>query len=103
MSSQLFQKLEEKINQILEIVEMQRLQLDEALEENQSLISEISGLKVRQAQWEQCLSKLLYKIDAADYNPNDTAERNEMENEMESEMESEMEVEDFETEDLVTR
>ncbi len=83
MSNELFQKLEEKINQLLDVVAMQAEQLDDAHDENRKLMSEISGLKYRQTQWEQSINKLLTKIDSADYleHPETSGTQNEIQNE----------------------
>jgi cell division protein ZapB len=73
MSSQLFQQLEEKIGQSLEVIELFRLQLEECedkitalMKENAQLTYENTTLKNRQAQWEQNLSSLLSKLADAD-------------------------------------
>lgn len=75
MSSQLFQKLEEKVDQTLEIIELFRLQIEEyedklsrLMNENNILMNENAALKHRQAQWEQGLSSILHKLTDAHFN-----------------------------------
>lgn len=66
MSDQLLIKLEEKINDALDVIEGLRLQLEEANESNQMLKSENAALQKRQNQWEQSLSSLLKKLSHAE-------------------------------------
>lgn len=66
MSNQLLLKLEEKINHALEIIEAQRMQLEEAEQINQLLQIENSELQKRQTQWEESLSALLKKLSQAE-------------------------------------
>lgn len=66
MSNQLLLRLEEKINHALEIIEVQRMQLEEAEQINQRLQLENSDLQNRQIQWEESLSALLKKLSNAE-------------------------------------
>ncbi len=65
MSNPLLEKLEEKINHALEIIELLRVQLEEAESDNHSLKTENTELRQRQKQWEQDLSALLNKLSDA--------------------------------------
>lgn len=66
MSDVLFEKLEDKIDQALETIELLRLQVEEYEEKNMALQSDNSALKSRQTQWENSLSTLLRKLEASD-------------------------------------
>lgn len=64
MSSELLFKLEEKIDNAVETVELLRLQVEELEDRNQSLIDENAALKNKQTTWEQNLSLMLQKLDS---------------------------------------
>ena len=67
MSDQhLFLKLEDKINQILELTALLRLQVEESEDKNAALQSDNVVLKQRQSQWEQSLTALLQRLEGAD-------------------------------------
>ena len=63
MSNHLLEKLEEKIDNVIETIEMLRMEIEDLELKNKTLIEENTGLKGRQSQWEQGLSKLLNKLD----------------------------------------
>lgn len=64
MSSELLQKLEEKIDNAVETIELLRLQAEELEEKNSRLNNENTALKNKQAAWEQNLATMLEKLDA---------------------------------------
>lgn len=78
MSEQLFQKLEDKIMEALELIEFLRTQLQDEEEKNNDLRNEIDTLRNRQAQWENSLATMLRKLDSADLSI-DEQSREEME------------------------
>jgi len=63
MSNHLLEKLEEKIDNVIETIEMLRIEIEDLELKNKTLIEENTGLKGRQSQWEQGLNKLLNKLD----------------------------------------
>ncbi len=63
MSNQLLEQLEVKIDDIIETVEILRLQVEELESKNEGLQAENMSLKNRQAHWEKGLSSLLNKLD----------------------------------------
>lgn len=64
MSSELLQKLEDKIDNALETIELLRLQNDELEEKYSKLLNENSVLKSKHAAWEENLTTMLEKLDA---------------------------------------
>jgi FtsZ-binding cell division protein ZapB len=66
MPNQLFQKLDDKVTDILEFIEFMRSELRDAEEQNVILQNEIASLRKRQQQWENSLATLLDKLDSAD-------------------------------------
>ena len=64
MSSELLQRLEDKIDNALETIELLRLQNEEAEEKYSKIINEYNFLKNKQADWEQNLTNMLEKLDA---------------------------------------
>ncbi|HSX20693.1 MAG TPA: cell division protein ZapB [Gammaproteobacteria bacterium] len=64
MSSELLQKLEDKIDNALETIELLRLQNEELEEKYSKLLNENSLLKNKHAAWEQNLTNMLEKLDA---------------------------------------
>jgi len=69
MSNQLLQKLEEKIDSAIEVIELLHMQIEELQAVNKDLLAENAALKNRQSQWEQNLTSLLRKLEEADLNP----------------------------------
>lgn len=67
MSSHLFHKLEEKVQQAIETIELLRLQLEESETRNSNLQAEVNEFKNRQREWEQSLSTLLQKLASTDF------------------------------------
>ncbi len=63
MSNRLLEKLETKLDEVIETIEILRLQVEELEEKNTLLSEENSTLKGRQVQWEQGLTTLLNKLD----------------------------------------
>lgn len=63
MSNRLLEKLELKIDDVIETIEILRLQVEELEEKNATLVNENTHLKSRQSQWEQGLTTLLNKLD----------------------------------------
>jgi FtsZ-binding cell division protein ZapB len=66
MSNQLLLKLEAKVNQALEVIEVLRIQLAEMEENNVVLKIENAEMQSRQLQWEQSLTALLQSLSNAD-------------------------------------
>lgn len=64
MSIELLQKLEDKIDNALETIELLRLQNDELEEKYAKLLNENNTLKNKHAAWEQNLTTMLEKLDA---------------------------------------
>lgn len=64
MSSELLQKLEDKIDNALETIELLRLQQEESEEKYSKLLNENTLLKNKHAAWEQNLTTMLEKLDA---------------------------------------
>lgn len=64
MSSELLQRLEDKIDNALETIELLRLQSEELEEKYSKLLNENTALKNKQAAWEQNLTNMLEKLDA---------------------------------------
>lgn len=63
MSNRLLEKLESKIDDVIETVEIMRLQIEELEEKNATLQAENAIFKSRQSEWEQGLTTLLNKLD----------------------------------------
>lgn len=64
MSAELLQKLEDKIDNAIETIELLRLQNDELEEKQARLLAEGAALKEKQAAWEKNLAVMLEKLDA---------------------------------------
>lgn len=64
MSNEMLQKLEDKIDNALETIELLRLQNDELEDKYSKLLNENNALKNKQAAWEQNLTTMLEKLDA---------------------------------------
>lgn len=64
MSSELLQKLEDKIDNAIETIELLRLQTEELEDKHARLLSDNAALKNKQVAWEQNLSTMLEKLDA---------------------------------------
>lgn len=77
MSHDLLVKLEVKIDDLLDTLEILRLQVSDLEEKNLKLQADNAALKTRQSEWEQSLTTLLSKLD--DINPN-TDQAEEIEN-----------------------
>lgn len=60
----MLQKLEDKIDNALETIELLRLQNDELEDKYSKLLNENNALKNKQAAWEQNLTTMLEKLDA---------------------------------------
>jgi FtsZ-binding cell division protein ZapB len=84
MSNDLLLQLEVQIDDMIETVEILRLQVSDLEEKNDRLQTENATLNIRQAQWEQGLSGLLSKLN--DVNPNAIQETNGLVERLESEM-----------------
>ena len=63
MSNHLLEKLETKIDEVIETIEILRFQIEELEEKNTILQEENNNLLSRQSQWEQGLTTLLNKLD----------------------------------------
>ncbi|HQZ87717.1 MAG TPA: cell division protein ZapB [Gammaproteobacteria bacterium] len=63
MSNALLLQLEVKLDDMIETLEILRLQVSDLEEKNDALQTENAALKTRQSQWEQGLSSLLNKLD----------------------------------------
>lgn len=70
MSSELLQRLEDKIDNAIETIELLRLQTEELEDKHARLLNENAALKNKQATWEQNLTTMLEKLDAIE--PKDT-------------------------------
>jgi len=64
MSNELLQRLEDKIDNAIETIELLRLQTEELEDKNARLMQDYSSLKSKQAAWEQNLTNMLEKLDA---------------------------------------
>jgi len=64
MSTEILQKLEDKIDNAIETIELLRLQTEELEDKYARLLSENTSLKAKQAAWEQNLTTMLEKLDA---------------------------------------
>lgn len=64
MSNELLQKLEDKIDNALETIELLRLQNDELEEKYARLLNDNNTLKNKHSAWEQNLTTMLEKLDA---------------------------------------
>jgi cell division protein ZapB len=64
MSSELLQKLEDKIDNAIETIELLRLQAEELEEKHSRLMNENSSMKNKYSAWEQNLTTMLEKLDA---------------------------------------
>lgn len=73
MSNELLQKLEDKIDNALETIELLRLQNDELEEKYARLLNDNNALKNKHATWEQNLTNMLEKLDAIE--PKTTTQR----------------------------
>ena len=69
MSHDLLVKLEVKIDDLLDTLEILRLQVSDLEEKNLKLQADNTALKTRQSDWEQSLTTLLSKLE--DVNPSD--------------------------------
>ena len=63
MSSELLQKLEEKVDTTIETIELLRLQIEELEDRKEKLIGENTKLKEKQDTWEKNLNSMLDKLD----------------------------------------
>jgi len=70
MSNHLLEKLEAKIDDAIETMEILRLQIEDLEAKNTALEHENSTLKNRQLQWEQGLTTLLGKLDGTAFDSN---------------------------------
>lgn len=64
MAGELLQKLEDKIDNVLETIELLRLQNDELEEKYSKLLNENNLLKNKHSAWEENLTTMLEKLDA---------------------------------------
>ncbi len=64
MANELLQKLEDKIDNAVETIELLRLQHEELEEKYANLLEANNALKSKQAAWEQNLAAMLEKLDA---------------------------------------
>ena len=67
MPSELLQKLEEKIDNAVETIELQRLQIEELEDKQTKLQNENNALKNKHSSWEQNLSTMLEKLENIDH------------------------------------
>ena len=74
MSNHLLVKLEDKIDDVIETLEILRLQIEELEEKNATLEGENGSLKNRQIHWEQSLAALLGKLEGSSENTAETIE-----------------------------
>lgn len=65
MSSELLQKLETKITNAIETIELLKLQIEELEEKNLKLSNENTSIKSKQASWEKNLNTMLDKLTSA--------------------------------------
>lgn len=72
MSNLLLEQLEVKIDDILDTIEIMRLQIEELETKNATLQNDNTALKSRQSQWEQGLTTLLNKLDDVAQSTNKT-------------------------------
>ncbi|HXH54839.1 MAG TPA: cell division protein ZapB [Gammaproteobacteria bacterium] len=77
MSNALLLQLEVKLEDMIETLEILRLQVSDLEEKNDALKTENALLKTRQSQWEQDLSGLLNKLEHV--NPDSIQESNRIE------------------------
>ena len=77
MSNALLLQLEVKLDDMIETLEILRLQVSDLEEKNEALQTENALLKTRQSQWEQGLSSLLNKLEHV--NPDSIQETNRVE------------------------
>ncbi len=66
MSNELLQKLEDKIDNVLETIELLRMQHEELEDKYEKLLNENTLIKNKQATWEQNLTNMLEKLDAVE-------------------------------------
>lgn len=66
MSNELLQKLEDKIDNVLETIELLRMQHEELEDKYEKLLNDNTLLKNKQATWEQNLTNMLEKLDAVE-------------------------------------
>lgn len=78
MSDRLLVQLEVKIDDMIDTLQILRLQVSDLEEKNGALQTENTALKTRQTHWEQGLTTLLNKLD--DVNPASSEEALEIEN-----------------------
>lgn len=64
MSNELLQRLEDKIDNALETIELLRLQSEELEDKYSKILLENTALKNKQSAWEQNLTNMLEKLDA---------------------------------------
>jgi FtsZ-binding cell division protein ZapB len=69
MSNHLLVQLEVKIDDMIETLEILRLQVSDLEEKNNALHTENAALKARQFQWEQGLTTLLNKLEDGNSDP----------------------------------
>ena len=62
MSNELLQKLERKIENAVETIELLKLQIEELEEKNATLANENNNLKDKQISWEKNLNTMLDKL-----------------------------------------
>jgi cell division protein ZapB len=62
MSNELLQKLERKIENAVESIELLKLHIEELEEKNSKLANENTSLKNKQASWEKNLNAMLDKL-----------------------------------------
>lgn len=83
MATELLQKLEDRIDNVLETIELLRLQNDELEEKYAKLLNENTLLKNKHTAWEQNLTTMLEKLDAIEpKGPAQTMQRSEQEETM---------------------
>jgi cell division protein ZapB len=66
MSVELLQRLEEKIDNAVETIELLRLQIEELEDKHAKLNNENSSLKNKHISWEQNLTVMLEKLDTVE-------------------------------------
>ena len=79
MSNEIIHKLEEKIDNAIETIELLRLQIDELEDKSSNLSAECDNLKNIKTEWEKSLSSILNKLDSVDGTTETTVEHNELE------------------------
>lgn len=69
MSVTVLDQLTNKIDSIIEMVEMLRMQVEDLEERNAALETENNTLKNRQSQWEQGVTQILHKLENVEGEP----------------------------------